>query len=164
MLDFQNDLLIERIFSWFDRDKELAISPTSWVTGLSVVLRGTLEEKTRFCFSVYDMMGQDEIRRDQIFHLVQHEFNRNHYDENPDDLVRDYMEILMKKMDHDCDGVLSFKEYAESVRLNPDLLEVFGYCLPPRPAVYTFMTTFTPHVTSIHAKMYSKKPFRIINR
>lgn len=52
LLDMQNDILIDRIFSAFDKHNKLYINMESWVLGMSIFLRGTLEERIHFCFAV----------------------------------------------------------------------------------------------------------------
>lgn len=154
LFDFQNDVLIDRIFSAFDRNNKLVITMDSWILGLSIFLRGTLEEKIDFCFKVYDMMCTGLIKKGAMFLMLRHTFRGNPMEEDPDEVARDWVEVLMKKMDLDRDGYLSFQDYSSSVLMNQSLLEVLGYCFPARPAVYAFMTTCTRHVTTMHSNMY----------
>lgn len=156
LLDFSNDILIDRIFSAFDRTNKLIITMDSWIIGMSIFLRGDLSERIKFCFTVYDMMGDGFIKREHMFQYLKHTIKGNSHEEDPEEVVKDLIEIFMKKMDHDRDGKLSFADYSTSVWQNPNLLEVLGYCLPARPAVYAFMTTFTEHVTTMHMNMYKK--------
>jgi Ca2+-binding EF-hand superfamily protein len=37
-----------------------------WVMGMSVFLRGDLEEKIGFCFRVYDINMNEQISRDEM--------------------------------------------------------------------------------------------------
>uniref|UniRef100_A0A1B6CTQ3 EF-hand domain-containing protein n=1 Tax=Clastoptera arizonana TaxID=38151 RepID=A0A1B6CTQ3_9HEMI len=72
LLDFQNDVLIDRIFSAVDKNNKLNITMESWVLGMSIFLRGTLEEKIKFCFTVYDRMGDGYIKKTHIFQALRH--------------------------------------------------------------------------------------------
>lgn len=59
------------------------------------------------------------------------------------------METIIKKMDIDRDGRISFNDYRQSVLKDPVLLEVFGQCLPTRRDVHTFLTTFTHNLSKM---------------
>lgn len=157
-LDFQNDLMIDRIFSAFDRENKLALTMESWVLGMSVILKGTLSEKIKFCFKIYDMMNEGFLKKETMFVALKHNYRGSTSYEDPEDIVRDLIEMIVKKMDLDRDGVISFEDYSKSVQMNPSLLEVLGYCLPARPAVYAFMSTFTKRVTTSHAKALVNAP------
>lgn len=54
--------------------------------------------------------------------------------------------MLMKKMDIDRDGWISFDDYRTTVLNYPILLEAFGRVLPDRLAIYAFETTFMKKV------------------
>lgn len=157
MLDFSNDLLIDRIFSAFDRNNKLHITMESWILGMSIFLRGDLEERIKFCFSVYDMMGDGYIKKELMFQALKNSIRGTPQDEDPEETVKEMIEMLLKKMDHDKDGKISFDDYEQSVWNNNTLLEFLGYCLPARPAVYAFLCTFTHNLTTMHSKFYNKK-------
>lgn len=156
LFDFYSDTLMDSIFSAFDRFNKLVITTDSWILGMSIFLRGDLEEKIKFCFTVYDLMGHGVLKKDRLIQLMKNSI-RTTPDEDTKEVVRDMVEFILKKMDRDRDGELSFEDYRTSVKQNPDLLEAFGYCFPPRPAVYTFLTTFTKRVTTMHYR-YIKPP------
>lgn len=51
-LDMTDDYLMDRIFYTLDRGPSSFMSMETWATSLSLFLRGTLEEKITYCFSV----------------------------------------------------------------------------------------------------------------
>lgn len=54
-LDMTDDALMDRIFSVFEKGEKgpsTCVSMETWVTALSLWLRGTLEERIDYCFSV----------------------------------------------------------------------------------------------------------------
>jgi Ca2+-binding EF-hand superfamily protein len=63
------DVLIERIFSCWDKDSEGAIKLELWIIGLNIFLYGNLYEKMEFCFKVYDLNDDGFITKDEIFQL-----------------------------------------------------------------------------------------------
>ncbi|NWI70555.1 EFCB1 protein, partial [Todus mexicanus] len=101
-----DDMIMDRVFRTFDRDHNSYISVLEWVEGLSVFLRGTLEERIKYCFEVYDLNGDGYISREEMF------------------------QMLKNSLDYDHDGKLSFMDFEKAVRDENLLLEAFGPCLP----------------------------------
>lgn len=62
-------------------------------------------------------------------------------EEDPDEGVKDLVEIVMRKFDIDKDGKISLKDFEVSVIEEPLLLEAFGKCLPTERARDTFLAT-----------------------
>lgn len=59
-------------------------------------------------------------------------------------LFQEFVDIMLKRMDPDLDGVINFQDFHTTVLKTPSLLESLGYCLPERPAVYAFIATWCP--------------------
>ncbi|NWV84335.1 EFCB1 protein, partial [Dasyornis broadbenti] len=125
-----DDVVLDRVFSTFDRDNNGCITVVEWVEGLAVLLRGTLEDKMKYCFKVYDLNGDGYISREEMFQMLKNSLLIQPADEEPDEGVKDLVEIALKKMDHDHDGKLSFADFEKAVREESLLLEAFGPCLP----------------------------------
>lgn len=65
------EALMERIFCAWEKGHEgMPIRLEGWLVGISVLLRGTHQEKTAFCFRVYDLNGDGFITRDEMFVLL----------------------------------------------------------------------------------------------
>ncbi|XP_048161629.1 EF-hand calcium-binding domain-containing protein 1 isoform X2 [Corvus hawaiiensis] len=125
-----DDVALDRVFSIFDRDNDGCITVVEWVEGLEVLLRGTLDEKIKYCFQVYDLNGDGYISREEMFQMLKNSLLIQSADEEPDEGIKDLVEIALKKMDHDHDGKLSFTDFEKAVRDENLLLEAFGPCLP----------------------------------
>ncbi|NWI56854.1 EFCB1 protein, partial [Calyptomena viridis] len=125
-----DDVVLDRVFSTFDRDNKGCITVVEWVEGLAVMLRGTLEEKIKYCFMVYDLNGDGYISREEMFQMLKNSLLKQPADEDPDEGIKDLVEIALKKMDYDHDGKLSFTDFEKAVRDENLLLEAFGPCLP----------------------------------
>ncbi|NWZ92387.1 EFCB1 protein, partial [Nesospiza acunhae] len=137
-----DDVVLDRVFSTFDRDNTGCITVEEWVEGLAVLLRGTLEEKMKYCFTIYDLNGDGYISKEEMFQMLKHSLLIQPADEEPDEGVKDLVEIALKKMastylfipfllqDYDHDGKLSFTDFEKAVRDENLLLEAFGPCLP----------------------------------
>lgn len=111
--------------------------------GLSVWLRGTLDEKIAFAYKVYDTFHNNRIKKEQIFAMMRASLVKQQSEDDPEEAVRDMIEFLMKKLDLDRDGKVSFKDFEAAIKLNPLLLECMGPVFPTREAANAFETTFT---------------------
>ncbi|KAI5944012.1 calaxin isoform X1 [Manis javanica] len=127
MLD---DTIMDRVFRGFDKDNDGCVNISEWIYGLSLFLRGTLEEKMKYCFEVFDLNGDGFISKEEIFHMLKNSLPQQPSEEDPDEGIKDLAEIALKKMDYDHDGKLSFADYEQAVREETLLLEAFGPCLP----------------------------------
>nr|CAD7268557.1 unnamed protein product [Timema shepardi] len=132
---------MDRIFCAFDRCNLGVIRLEEWVTGLSVFLRGTFEERTTFCFLVYDLNSDGFISRDEMFHLLRNCLVKQPQDEDPDEGVKDLVELALRKLDQDKDGKVSFSDFQIAVKEEPLLMEAFGQCLPVDNSCQTFIST-----------------------
>ncbi|XP_065666095.1 calaxin isoform X2 [Hydra vulgaris] len=137
-----DDILMDRIFRAFDRDNDSNISMEEWINGLSVFLRGTLDEQTRYCFDVYDLNSNGFITREEIFHMLKNTLIKQPSEEDPDEGVKDLVEITLKKMDFDHDNRVSYADFKQAVEEEPLLLEAFGPCLPDQEHVDLFTKQF----------------------
>ncbi|XKL63032.1 hypothetical protein PGB90_005396 [Kerria lacca] len=124
------DILIDRIFSAFDKRSDGIILVDEWILGLSVFLRGTLEEKISFAFFVYDLNLDGLITKDEIFILLRNCLIKLPQDDDPDESIKDLVDITLKKLDWDRDGKISYQDFRKAVNEDNLLLEALGQCLP----------------------------------
>lgn len=109
------EIVMERMFiSWEKGNEGLPLHLDGWIIGLSVFLRGTLFERASFCFRVYDLNNDGFITKDEMFSLMRNCLIKQPQDEDPDESVRDLMEIALRKFDVDKDGKVSVKRTFES--------------------------------------------------
>ncbi|XP_037692594.1 EF-hand calcium-binding domain-containing protein 1-like [Choloepus didactylus] len=125
-----DDMLMNRVFFAFDKDKDNRINVKEWVKGLSVFLRGTFEEKLKFCFEVYYWNGDGYISQEEIFDMLKNSLHQQSSEEETEEGIKELVDIILKKMDYDNDGKISFADFEKAVREDRLLLEVFGPCLP----------------------------------
>ncbi|XP_017064434.1 EF-hand calcium-binding domain-containing protein 1 isoform X3 [Drosophila eugracilis] len=153
------EILMERIFcSWDKAHEGLPLRLEGWLIGLSTFLRGTPAERATFCFRVYDLNTDGFITKDEMFTLLRNCLIKQPQDEDPDEGVKDLVEIVLKKFDLDKDGkvgvieLYSFKrlllrfqvsleDFMGTVTAEPLLIEAFGQCLPTDSAVVSFFST-----------------------
>ncbi|KAF2898849.1 hypothetical protein ILUMI_07328 [Ignelater luminosus] len=145
-LDMTDTEITNRIVHTVSRGPSPIITMETWARVMSLFLRGTLEEKIKHCYSVYDIMFNGKIGRDIMVGFLDNCIISSSSDEDPEDAVKDLVEVLAKKIDLDRDGIISFEDYRKSCLAEPALLELLGPCLPSRLAVHSFLTFLTPHV------------------
>ncbi|CAG2170947.1 unnamed protein product [Oppiella nova] len=58
------------VFNTFDPDKTGAITFTDFVIGLSVLARGTVQDKLRWTFSLYDINNDGMITKDELSRII----------------------------------------------------------------------------------------------
>lgn len=137
-----DDFLIDRAFLYLDKGLTPFVTLETWVKTLSLFLRGTLEEKMRYSFFVYDLGGNGRLKRNDIIRLLRKCFI-NEKDEDVELMVKEFSDILVRKLDVDGDGEISYEDFSESVKKQRELLQCFGRCLPDRLSTIDFMQTFT---------------------
>ncbi|KAF4076542.1 hypothetical protein AMELA_G00216300 [Ameiurus melas] len=133
-----DDMIMDRVFRGFDKDNDSYISVKEWIEGLAVFLRGTLDEKIKFCFDIYDLNGDGHISREEMFHMLKNSLIRQKTEEDPDERIKDLVEIILKKMDYDHDSRRSYSDFENAVRDENLLLEAFGSCLPDAKSIQAF--------------------------
>uniref|UniRef100_A0A3B4GQ32 EF-hand domain-containing protein n=1 Tax=Pundamilia nyererei TaxID=303518 RepID=A0A3B4GQ32_9CICH len=97
---------------------------SAWKSGL----RG-LPVFLRYCFSMYDLNGDNAISREEMLNFLKERLIRRP-NEDPDEGIKDLVEIILKKMDYDLDANVSFKYFEKVVKDENLFLESFGHCLP----------------------------------
>ncbi|XP_007901270.1 EF-hand calcium-binding domain-containing protein 1 [Callorhinchus milii] len=133
-----DDMIMDRVFRAFDRDNDGYVNVREWIEGLSVFLRGTLDEKIKYCFDVFDLNGDGHVSREEMFHMLKTSLIKQPSEEDPDEGVKDLVEIALKKMDYDHDNKVSYADFEKAVKDENLLLEAFGPCLPDSKTALAF--------------------------
>ena len=87
-LGLESNLVTERIFNFFDQDGDGIIDFNELVSGLSVLCKGTLEEKIEYAFRGYDLDNTGFISREELHSMFKAYFNLSM------ELVRDVVRAL----------------------------------------------------------------------
>lgn len=107
------------VFNTLDQDNSGIVSFEEFVQGLSVLSRGSLEEKLRWTFSLYDINGDGFITREEMTDIVTaiYELMGRLPDTLPDeDRIKSKVEGLFNKMDVNRDGVVTLDEFLDCCR------------------------------------------------
>ncbi|XP_046833010.1 EF-hand calcium-binding domain-containing protein 1-like [Vespa crabro] len=138
---------IDRLFAVIDKTNSLQIRMDHWIEALSIILRGTLDERINFAYKVYDLLRTNRLRKEQMFPMMRGCLIAHLPDEDPDDGVKDLIELMIKKLDVDRDGFVSENDFRTAVKERGEFfLECMGPVFPSREAQHAFLTTFTDNV------------------
>ncbi|KAJ3111694.1 hypothetical protein HDU96_005447 [Phlyctochytrium bullatum] len=91
-LGLEKNLITERIFAFFDQDKDKLISFPELVYGLSILCKGSLDERIKYAFQGYDIDGDGVISREELHRMFKAYFYLSM------ELVRDYVKTMEEGM------------------------------------------------------------------
>ncbi|MEJ1280954.1 hypothetical protein NN561_011901 [Cricetulus griseus] len=94
-----DDALMNRVFFVFDKDSDNHVNVQEWVNGLAVFLRGTFEEKMKFCFEVYYLTGDGYISREKIFDMLKNSLSQQSPEDENDEGIKELVDLSLKKME-----------------------------------------------------------------
>uniref|UniRef100_A0A3Q2VKY3 EF-hand domain-containing protein n=1 Tax=Haplochromis burtoni TaxID=8153 RepID=A0A3Q2VKY3_HAPBU len=126
-----DDRITGRVFTTFDKDKDGVVGMEEWIEGTASYLPKTNSYVWHGsdCFSMYDLNGDNAISREEMLDFLKERLIRRP-NEDPDEGIKDLVEIILKKMDYDLDANVSFKYFEKVVKDENLFLELFGHCLP----------------------------------
>ncbi|GFO46426.1 EF-hand calcium-binding domain-containing protein 1 [Plakobranchus ocellatus] len=133
-----DDILMDRVFRAFDKKSTGTLKLEDYVQGIGKFLNGTTEDHVQLCFDAYDLNNDNYISREEMFQLLKSCLVKAPTEEDPDELVKELVEIVMKKMDKDHDGRVSLPDFRAAVEEEKLMLEALGKCLPDEKCKLTF--------------------------
>ncbi|XP_014239215.1 EF-hand calcium-binding domain-containing protein 1-like isoform X2 [Cimex lectularius] len=148
--------IVERIFSALDEPNSPGLEPQAFVILLSIFTRGSLDDKIDFVFQVYDSMCLGYIGREAMTKLLVPTLLTRRQEHEAVENAIDMVDLLMRKLDTDKHGRLSYTAFRENVKKSPALLELFGIVFPDRMLKYAFLTSVTPDVVKSKGKYKSR--------
>uniref|UniRef100_A0A7S4PLY3 EF-hand domain-containing protein n=1 Tax=Paramoeba aestuarina TaxID=180227 RepID=A0A7S4PLY3_9EUKA len=126
-MGISDPLLHDVIFKALDRKREDKITFQDLVFALSIMARGTKEERIDFAFSMYDLDNTGYITRKNMLDIVTSFFNlvgpqlalSGKKYESPEELVDDFFVLL----DLDRDDHISLEEYKQGAVNHPGITQ-----------------------------------------
>ncbi|XP_078284857.1 calsenilin-like [Rhinoraja longicauda] len=114
------------LFNAFDTDNSGAIRFEDFVIGLSVLLRGTVNEKLIWAFNLYDINKDGYVTKEEmlaIMHSIYDMLGRYTYPALHSDTPFEHMERFFQKMDRNRDGVVTIDEFLESCHTDENIMQ-----------------------------------------
>ncbi|KAF2887379.1 hypothetical protein ILUMI_18794, partial [Ignelater luminosus] len=96
----------------------------NFVQSLSILSRGSLDEKIRWAFNLYDINGDGCITREEMTDIVTAVYDLMGKLAEPcidEDTVKEKVDMLFRKMDKNRDGVVTLDEFLECCRKDEDI-------------------------------------------
>ncbi|XP_054258021.1 Kv channel-interacting protein 1 isoform X2 [Macrosteles quadrilineatus] len=112
------------VFNTLDQDRSGLLSFEDFVHGLSILSRGSLDEKLRWTFSLYDINGDGRITREEMTDIVTavYELMGKFAEPTVDDtIVQAKVDRIFQKMDRNRDGVVTLEKFLESCTTDEDV-------------------------------------------
>ncbi|OCT87819.1 hypothetical protein XELAEV_18021518mg [Xenopus laevis] len=105
------------LFNAFDAAQSGSVKFEDFVAALSVLLRGTIHEKLRWAFNLYDINKDGNINKEEMMNIVKAIYDmmgKYTYPVVKEDAPKQHVEVFFQKMDKNKDGVVTLDEFIES--------------------------------------------------
>ncbi|XP_034961113.1 Kv channel-interacting protein 1 isoform X1 [Zootoca vivipara] len=113
------------LFNAFDTAQTGSVKFEDFVTALSILLRGTVHEKLRWTFNLYDINKDGYINKEEMMDIVKAIYDmmgKYTYPVLKDDAPRQHVEVFFQKMDKNKDGVVTLDEFIESCQEDDNIM------------------------------------------
>ncbi|KFQ45038.1 Kv channel-interacting protein 4, partial [Nestor notabilis] len=113
------------LFNAFDTDHNGSVSFEDFVMGLSILLRGTVQEKLKWAFNLYDINKDGYITKEEMLDIMKAIYDmmgKCTYPILKEDAPRQHVETFFQKMDKNKDGVVTIDEFIESCQKDENIM------------------------------------------
>ncbi|KAG1956860.1 Kv channel-interacting protein 4 isoform X2 [Pimephales promelas] len=114
------------LFNAFDKDKNGSLSFEELVCDLSVLLRGTTEEKLNWAFNLYDINKDGQITKEEMLDILKSIYDLMGKSIHPrlkEEAVRQHVRIFFQKMDRNQDGVVTIDEFSDCCQKDENIMQ-----------------------------------------
>ncbi|XP_066470276.1 LOW QUALITY PROTEIN: Kv channel-interacting protein 1 [Tiliqua scincoides] len=113
------------LFNAFDTAQNGSVKFEDFVTALSILLRGSVHEKLRWTFNLYDINKDGYINKEEMMDIVKAIYDmmgKYTYPVLKEDAPRQHVEVFFQKMDKNKDGVVTLDEFIESCQEDDNIM------------------------------------------
>ncbi|XP_032922668.1 Kv channel-interacting protein 2 isoform X2 [Catharus ustulatus] len=113
------------LFNAFDTDHDGSVSFEDFVSGLSTILRGTIDDRLNWAFNLYDLNKDGCITREEMLDIMKSIYDmmgKYTYPAMREDAPREHVENFFQKMDRNKDGVVTIEEFLESCQKDENIM------------------------------------------
>ncbi|KAM6067556.1 A-type potassium channel modulatory protein KCNIP2 isoform 3-T3 [Chlamydotis macqueenii] len=113
------------LFNAFDTDHDGSVSFEDFVSGLSIILRGTIDDRLNWAFNLYDLNKDGCITKEEMLDIMKSIYDmmgKYTYPAMRDEAPREHVENFFQKMDRNKDGVVTIEEFLESCQKDENIM------------------------------------------
>ncbi|XP_045147523.1 Kv channel-interacting protein 2 isoform X3 [Echinops telfairi] len=96
-----------------------------FVAGLSVILRGTIDDRLNWAFNLYDLNKDGCITKEEMLDIMKSIYDmmgKYTYPALREEAPREHVESFFQKMDRNKDGVVTIEEFIESCQKDENIM------------------------------------------
>jgi len=120
----------ERLFHVFDLDGDQNVDFPEFVKGLAICRNGSVEEKTKLLFRLYDMNGDGRISKEELYNILRASMLENFSLNLTEKHMRRIVDHTFDLFDLNHDDFLDFDEFTKLAAGNPVILNGLRFDLP----------------------------------
>ncbi|XP_061050022.1 Kv channel-interacting protein 2 isoform X4 [Eubalaena glacialis] len=113
------------LFNAFDTNHDGSVSFEDFVAGLSVILRGTTDDRLNWAFNLYDLNKDGCITKEEMLDIMKSIYDmmgKYTYPALREEAPREHVESFFQKMDRNKDGVVTIEEFIESCQKDENIM------------------------------------------
>uniref|UniRef100_A0A8C0WTM4 EF-hand domain-containing protein n=1 Tax=Castor canadensis TaxID=51338 RepID=A0A8C0WTM4_CASCN len=113
------------LFNAFDTNHDGSVSFEDFVAGLSVILRGTIDDRLNWAFNLYDLNKDGCITKEEMLDIMKSIYDmmgKYTYPALREEAPREHVETFFQKMDRNKDGVVTIEEFIESCQKDENIM------------------------------------------
>nr|XP_061844306.1 Kv channel-interacting protein 2-like [Nerophis lumbriciformis] len=114
------------LFEAFDAHNSGSVSFVDFVLSLSIILRGSINDKLNWAFNLYDLNKDGCITKEEMTDIMQSIYNmmgRYTFPCMRDSAPKDHVETFFQKMDKNNDGVVTIEEFLETCHKDENIMQ-----------------------------------------
>ncbi|XP_039187073.1 Kv channel-interacting protein 2 isoform X1 [Crotalus tigris] len=113
------------LFNAFDTDHDGSVSFEDFVAGLSIILRGTIDDRLSWAFNLYDLNKDGCITKEEMLDIMKSIYDmmgKYTYPAMREEAPQEHVENFFQKMDRNRDGVVTIDEFIESCQKDENIM------------------------------------------